>query len=81
MSDPTEDARRAMVEEINNQPKDRPQLEKEYGQVWSTEELGKDFTVLGFMAPFVMAVRKTDYKKGSLMFQHSPRFYYNWQVD
>jgi hypothetical protein len=78
MDDPTEDTRRAMVEEINSQLKDRNALQKEYGQVWDTKELGDDFEVMGFMAPFIGVVRKADRKKGSLMFQHSPRFYYNW---
>lgn len=81
MSDPTEAIRREMVAEINDQPKDRNALQKEYGQVWDTKELSDDFEVMGFMAPFIGVVRKSDRKKGSLMFQHSPRLYYNWKED
>lgn len=48
---------------------------------WTTEELQRDFTVIGFQAPFVVVVRKTDNVKGSLEFQHSPRIYFNFVAD
>ena len=51
------------------------------GRVWDTQELGKDFEVTGFMAPFVVVRRKSDGVKGSLMFQHSPRFYFDFTED
>jgi hypothetical protein len=34
--------------------------------------------VIGFMAPLVVVRRKHDGKKGSLEFQHSPRFYFGF---
>lgn len=72
--------RRQLVEEINsNAARDRAEAEARYGQVWNTEELQEDFLVEGFLAPFVVVTRKSDGKKGSLEFQHYPRFYYNWQ--
>ncbi len=49
--------------------------------MWDTEELTKDFEVIGFMAPFVAVRRRSDGKKGSLMFQHEPRMYFNFQED
>jgi hypothetical protein len=79
--DETEGFRRAYVEEINSNPGSREALEKEYGQVWNTEELGRDFDVQGFMAPFVVVKRKSDGVVGSLEFQHSPRFYYGFTPD
>jgi len=79
MSDPTESIRRKMVDEINAEPGSREDLEKKYGQVWDTEELGRDFHVEGFMAPFVVVVRKSDGVKGALQFQHSPRFYFGFE--
>ena len=78
MNDPTESIRRKMVEEINSNPGSREALEEEHGQVWDTDELSRDFTVDGFMAPFVIVVRKSDKVKGSLQFQHDPRFYYGF---
>ena len=78
MSDATEDIRRTMVAEINETPDERAMLEAEHGDVWDTSELTQAFEVLGFMAPFVVVRRKSDGKKGSLMFQHIPRFYFEW---
>jgi hypothetical protein len=57
----------------------RKRLESKYGKVWDTQELQKAFSVQGFMAPFVVVTRKSDNKKGSLEFQHLPRFYFNFQ--
>lgn len=79
MSDPTEVIRRERVAEINAEPGSREVLEAQYGQVWSTDQLGDDFTVIGFLSPLVVVCRKSDGKKGSLEFQHSPRFYFNYQ--
>jgi len=77
--DPTEQTRRERVAEINRLPSDRERLEKEHGQVWDTKELGTDFEVLGFMAPFVVVKRRSDGTKGSLEFQHDPRLYYSFK--
>ena len=51
------------------------------GPTWTTETLQRDFTVLGFLAPFVVVVRKVDGVKGSLLFQHRPRVYFGWTED
>jgi hypothetical protein len=79
MDDPTEEPRRQRLVEINAEPGSREALEAEYGQVWDTDELGRDFQVIGFMAPLVVVRRISDGAKGSLEFQHSPRLYFNWQ--
>lgn len=79
MEDNTEDIRRELVKNINSDPGSRETLEAEYGQVWDTQELGRDFEVIGFMAPFVVVKRRADGVRGSLEFQHSPRFYYNFK--
>jgi hypothetical protein len=50
-------------------------------QVWTTEDLARDFTVQGFAAPFVIVTRKSDGKRGTLEFMHSPRVYFNWEED
>ncbi|MHB0959307.1 MAG: hypothetical protein ACYC0X_23450 [Pirellulaceae bacterium] len=78
-SDPTETVRCERLAEINSEPGSRDALAAQYGQVWSTQELGEDFQVLGFMAPFVVVRRKSDGIRGSLEFQHTPRFYFNFQ--
>jgi hypothetical protein len=81
MSDPTEAIRRERLVEINAEPGSREALETKYGTVWSTEELGGNFDVLGFMAPLVVVRRKADGVRGSLEFQHNPRFYFNFQAE
>lgn len=79
MSDPTEPIRKELLATINAEPGSRESLEAEHGKVWSTAELSEDFDVLGFMAPVVVVRRKSDGQKGSLFFQHSPRFYFDFQ--
>ena len=76
MTDKTEDLRRHMIE--TGQPHaDLARTDKR----WTTDELRAEFEVIGFAAPFVVVRRKSDGKKGSLEFTHSPRFYFNWQED
>lgn len=83
--DETEGIRREMVGEINgavesdDKDAERTRLEAKYGQVWNTEELGQDFAVQGFMAPFISVTRKSDGVKGAMQFQHMPRFYFDFQ--
>jgi hypothetical protein len=77
--DPTESIRRLQLNEINLQPGSREALEAEHGQIWDTQKLGQDFTVEGFLAPYVIVRRKADGQRGSLMFQHDPRFYFSFE--
>jgi hypothetical protein len=87
MNDPTENLRRAEVAELNGAVKsdepdtERQRLEQAHGKVWDTQEMQKEFTALGFMAPYIVVERIADGVKGSLKFQHSPRFYFEWHPD
>jgi hypothetical protein len=56
----------------------RKELESKYGEVWNTQELQQYFQVVGFAAPFCVVIRKSDQKRGSVQFEHSPRFYFNF---
>ena len=80
MSDPTEAIRKELVVKINAEPGSREALEAQHGQVWDTNQLREDFDVLGFGAPLVVVRRKSDGQKGSLFFQHSPRFYFGFEA-
>lgn len=73
-----EQMRRERLEEINAKPLDRVELEAKYGLVWDTDELCCDFDVHSYLSPCVMVTRKSDGQLGSLMFQHSPRFYFEF---
>jgi hypothetical protein len=55
----------------------REELEQAYGQVWDTKELQVDFEVLSFMAPLVVVKVKSTGQKGTLEFQHDPRYYHS----
>ena len=81
MIDPTENQRRSMVAEINAAPGSRESLESQYGSVWDTRELSAEFTVHGFLAPYCVVTRKSDGSLGTLMFQHSPRYYFGFEAD
>ena len=74
--DHTEGLRRAMLE--NNEPLHALAAAD---LRWNTQELGRDFIVHSFCAPFVVVTRKSDGKKGTLMFNHNPRFYFDWTED
>lgn len=79
--DPLEQECRSRSIEINSNPSDRPALEAQHGQVWTTSELTEDFEVLGFLAPFVVVRRRADGVLGSVEFQHNPRFFFNFEPD
>lgn len=77
--DPTETIRRERVAEINSAPGPREALEAQYGKVWTLDELREEFEIIGFAAPLVVVRRLSDNKKGSLEFQHHPRYYFSWK--
>lgn len=79
MNDPIEDIRRQMQKEINAESGGREVLEAQHGLVWDTQELARDFEVLGFAAPLVVVRRRSGGVKGSLTFQHNPRFYFGFE--
>lgn len=80
MEDTTESVRRDMQARINAERAERARIEATCGQVWNTTEMQRDFTVIGFGAPLIVVTRKSDNTKGSLYFQHSPRFYWGFQA-
>ncbi len=79
MKDETEFIRRERLAEINAVPGSREALEAQHGKVWTTEELAEEFEAIGFLAPFIVVRRRSDGVKGSLEFQHDPRFYFSFQ--
>lgn len=87
LQDETEEIRRVRLAVINgavescHPDSERKRLESQYGQVWDSGQLAGDFEVLGFMAPYVVVRRRSDGCKGSLEFQHEPRFYFNFLID
>lgn len=80
MTDPTERTRRVLQAIVNEFSGTRAELELRVGQCWNTQELGRDYEVLQFRAPFVVVRRKADQKLGSLLFVHHPRYYFNFEL-
>jgi hypothetical protein len=89
MHDITEPVRRIQVAAINSsvesddKASEKARLEDIHGKgnVWSTDELSTRFEVIGFMAPYCVVKDRQTGKKGSVQFQHSPRFYFNYVED
>ena len=85
--DKTEPIRRGRLVEINSaveshdQEAEHKRLESQHGQIWDAAQLAEEFEVIGFAAPYIVVKRKADGRKGSLEFQHMPRFYFNFVVD
>lgn len=52
---------------------------KPEGQTWDTSQLQSDFEVQGFSMGYVVVKRRSDGKRGTLEFKHSPRVYYNFK--
>ena len=79
MTDDTENVRRELI--ANQHPTNLETLSLQYGRVWDTQQLVEEFEVIGFAAPFVVVRRRADKMRGSLEFQHDPRYYYKWTED
>ena len=71
--------RRIQAAIVNGDTRTRKELEAEYGQTWTTEEMTADFTVSMFAAPYVIVTRLSDGVRGSLLFRHHPRVYFGWR--
>ena len=87
--DNTEAVRKIMVVglnaqvETNDETTERARLVTIHGEsnVWNTDELRAKFEVIGFAAPCCVVRERETGKKGSVFFQHSPRFYFDHRAD
>jgi hypothetical protein len=62
----------------------RKELEEQYGETWTTDELREEFTVKGFSMCICVVERKSDGKVGSLDFTRTDdegRCYYDFVAD
>ncbi len=60
---------------------EREELVNEYGEVMDTKEVQQKYEVISFLAPYVMVERKADNVRGTLVFQHEPRYYFNFKPE
>lgn len=68
-----------MTSEQQEKIAERKRLQERWGDVWNTQEAQEAFVIQGFGSPFVSVTRKSDGTRGSLEFQHMPRFYFNFK--
>lgn len=47
----------------------------------TTDDMRKRYTVLSFLAPYVLVERISDGARGTLRFTHNPRFYFNFEAE
>lgn len=57
----------------------KEELKEIFGDVWDTTEVQKAFKIGSFLSPWCFATRRADGMRGSLTFQHNPRFYFNFK--
>lgn len=73
--------RKTTAQIINSNPKSREELESLFIKVYDTTEMIESFSPISFAAPFIYVVEKATGKKGTLIFQHNPRFYYSFEEE
>lgn len=76
-----ESLRRELVSRVNSTVSSRSTLEATFGRVWDASELTAEFEVEAFLAPVACVRRRATGERGTLLFQHLPRFYWGWQKD
>ena len=60
----------------------REELEKKYGKVWDVDEFVRDFDVRGILPyPLVKVLHKDSNKMGTVKYQVSPSYYFDWVED
>ncbi len=70
----------AKLEELKDLSPQVHQQIVDAGECWTTDEVTAEFEILGFMAPFCTAKRRSTGERGTLAFVHRPRLYYDWMV-
>lgn len=59
----------------------RTEIETQVGPIVDTAELQQQYSVHSFLAPYVSVTRKADNVRGTMLFEHSPRFYYRFKAE
>lgn len=64
-----------------SRPQPKETLEEIHGEIWTPEEFGHEFEIIGlFVSPMIVR-RILDGAKGTIEFQDSPRYYFNFQME
>ncbi len=72
-----------LLKSINHRPRTREQIKEWLSThtVWDTEEMRREFDILGFKAPFAIVLDKKSGQRGSVLFQNDPRYYFSFDPD
>lgn len=70
--------KRRKPRKVTPPPKSREELEQQFGKVWDTSEVARDFVITSIIANEVVVRRKSDNRVGKLTFQNGPLLYYNF---
>ena len=54
------------------------ELKESYPEVLTTQEATDKYEFIGFMAPYVMVKDRVTGKKGTMQFDHRPRYYFGF---
>lgn len=74
----TETERLARITEINANPMTREELEAEFGQIWDTQGLARDFIIIGISGKLLRVRSKADGFERVLGVQEEPRLYFDF---
>jgi hypothetical protein len=76
---PNRNRRAELFTRINAAPKGRIEMEALQGTVWDDHALRREFRVGGAIPPFMLVVRRADRVTGSVLYQETPRLYWDFQ--
>lgn len=70
--------RRKKLRKIIPPPRTRPDIEREFGRVWDTQELAHEFVITSIIGSTVVVRRKSDNRVGTLQHQSNPPLYFQF---
>jgi len=65
----------------SRRPQSKETSEAIHGKVWTPEDFGHEFEIIGlFVSPMIVR-RISDGARGTIEFQDSPRYYFNFREE
>ncbi len=61
--------------------KRKPKPEPPKGQVWTSEQFGQEFEILGLMISPTIVRRKSDGMRGTIQFHGDPRIFFDFRPE
>lgn len=80
LTEETAEERAKLEAEVNATPCTLEELQRKYGQVWTVEQVEAQFEIEAFCPPLACATRRADGVRGTLVYQHCPRYYWSWEA-